>query len=59
MLGKLLGAPGDRDRRRNSWIVSSVVGVVALNFAFNWPIYTDELLTRRQWQMRMWFGSWI
>ena len=59
VLGKLLGAAGDADRKRNSWIVSSVVGVVALNFAFNWPIYTDELLTRRQWQLRMWFGSWI
>lgn len=58
-LGKLLGAPTDPDRRRNSWIVSTVVGLVALNFAFNWPIYTDQLLTRRQWQLRMWFTSWI
>lgn len=58
-LGQLLGAANGPQRRRNSWIVSGVVGLVALNFAFFWPIYTDQLMTRRQWQLRMWFGSWI
>ena len=59
VLGKLIGSVDDPDRRRNSWIASSVVGLVALNFAFFWPIYTDQLMTRKQWQLRMWFGSWI
>ena len=58
-LGKLIGSVGDPNRQRNSWIASSLVGAVALNFAFFFPIYTDQLITRKQWQLRMWFGSWI
>jgi len=65
-LGKLLGPPGDpvtgvgmARRRQGSIAVGVVVGLVILNFAFIYPILTDGLLTRTQWLMRMWFGSWI
>ena len=58
-LGKLIGTLDDPDRKRGSWIAAAIVGLIALNFAFFYPIYTDQMLTRKQWQMRMWFTSWI
>ena len=58
-LGQLIGTRDDPGRRSGSWIAAVAVGLVAANFAFFYPIYTDQLLTRRQWQLRMWFGSWI
>ncbi len=32
---------------------------VLLNFAWFWPIYTDQLLTHREWLDRIWFSRWI
>lgn len=59
-LGKILGPPGSGHRRRiGAAIAGSVVALIAANFAFLYPILTDELLTRTQWMARMWFRSWI
>ncbi|WP_235998015.1 dolichyl-phosphate-mannose--protein mannosyltransferase [Aestuariimicrobium ganziense] len=58
-LGKALGAANSRDRRSAGWLVGAAVGGVIANFAFIYPILTDQLLTRRQWSLRMWFTSWI
>lgn len=33
--------------------------IIIANFMFIYPILTDELMTRRQWLLRMWFRSWI
>jgi hypothetical protein len=33
--------------------------LVLLNFAWFWPIYTDQLLTHREWLDRIWFTRWI
>ena len=30
-----------------------------LAFAWFWPIWTDQLLTRSEWLDRMWFPRWI
>jgi hypothetical protein len=30
-----------------------------LTFAWFWPIWTDQLITRREWLDRMWFHRWI
>ena len=35
------------------------VVLVLLNFAWFWPIWTNELLTHSQWLDRIWFGRWI
>ena len=33
--------------------------LVLANFAWFWPIYTNELLTHGQWLSRIWFTRWI
>jgi dolichyl-phosphate-mannose--protein O-mannosyl transferase len=40
-------------------IILGFVAVVFLNFVFFLPIYLGEVITYAQWQMRMWFVSWI
>lgn len=59
VLGKILGPERSPQRRIRSMIVGLAIAFVILNFAFIYPILTDELMTRPQWLMRMWFGSWI
>ena len=40
-------------------IILGFVAVVFLNFVFFLPIYLGEVITYAEWQMRMWFVSWI
>ena len=56
--------PGGRidagDRRMVAAIVSGAfVALVAANFAYIYPVLTDQLLPYRSWLSRMWFRSWI
>ena len=39
--------------------VGGVVVLVMLAFAWFWPIWTDQLITNREWVQRMWFRRWI
>ena len=61
VLGKLVGpARGPTPRRTVGVIVAgSFVVLVLLNFAWFYPIYTDQLLTHREWLQRIWFTRWI
>jgi dolichyl-phosphate-mannose--protein O-mannosyl transferase len=61
LLGRLLGtaeAPPGR-RLAGSVVAGTFVVLVVLNFAWLWPIYTNELLTTEEWLDRVWFRSWI
>lgn len=58
-MGKILGPANSPGRRRRAIIVGTAVALVIINFAFIYPILTDELMTRTQWLLRMWFGTWI
>ncbi|MDR0847974.1 MAG: phospholipid carrier-dependent glycosyltransferase [Propionibacteriaceae bacterium] len=60
VLGVVLG-PADSGPRRQSGgiIVGTIVGLIILDFAFNYPIYTGQLMTRTQWQLRMWLPGWV
>jgi len=40
-------------------VVGVFVAVVIANFAYLYPILTDELLPYPRWLTRMWFRSWI
>jgi dolichyl-phosphate-mannose-protein mannosyltransferase len=40
-------------------LVSLWLGAVVADFVWMWPIFTGGLLTNAQWQLRMWFPSWI
>lgn len=40
-------------------LVTLWLGAVVADFVWMWPIFTGGLLTNHQWQLRMWFPSWI
>ena len=57
-IGKLLGPPGTR-RRLPTILAAIFVLLVMANFAYLYPVFTDELLPYPQWLARMWFKTWI
>jgi dolichyl-phosphate-mannose--protein O-mannosyl transferase len=58
-IGWLLG-PADGPRRRVAAIgAGAFVALVAANFAYLYPVLTDEVITRTAWVARMWFRTWI
>ena len=58
--GRILGDARSGDRRMvGAIVVGAFVALVAANFAYVYPILTDELLLYPQWLSRMWFRSWI
>ena len=61
VLGRILGAPdASRPRRTAGAIVAgAAVVLVMANFAWFWPIYTNQLLTTPEWLDRIWFRRWI
>ena len=60
-IGKLIGRSRAPSPRRTLGVVvaGSFVVLTVLNFAWFWPIFTDQLLTRSEWLERIWFQRWI
>jgi dolichyl-phosphate-mannose--protein O-mannosyl transferase len=59
-LGRLLGDARAGERRMIGAVVAGAfVALVAANFAYIYPILTDEVLPHPQWLARMWFKTWI
>ena len=60
-MGKLIGAGSGPSYRRTAGVV--VAGgffvLVLLNFAWFWPIWTNQLLTHSEWLDRIWFSRWV
>ena len=59
VLGLILGDPAAPDRRKRAMIVGVATALVAANFAWIYPVLTDELLPYPQWLARMWLRTWI
>jgi dolichyl-phosphate-mannose-protein mannosyltransferase len=67
MLGPALRRTGDpvrddRARRRRRWGQASVcifLGLVVVDFAWMWPIFTGGLITYDVWHAHMWLPSWV
>ncbi|HEV7206291.1 MAG TPA: phospholipid carrier-dependent glycosyltransferase [Jatrophihabitans sp.] len=67
MLGPALGPEPDaarahRARRRRVWGIAGIstyLALVAVDFAWMWPIFTGGLLTYDQWHAHMWLPSWV
>ncbi len=61
LIGHLMGGQRASYRRRmlGTVVAGSFVVLVVLNFAWFWPIYTDQLVTTREWLQRIWFRAWI
>jgi hypothetical protein len=48
--------------RRWKWGVfglAGYLGLVIVDFAWMWPLFSGGLLTYEQWHMHMWFPSWV
>ena len=60
-MGKLIGPTTAPTPRRTAGVIvaGSFFVLVLLNFAWFWPIYTDQLLTHSEWTDRIWFTRWI
>ncbi len=59
VMGLILGPADSPGRRRGAVIVGVAIALVAMNFAWIYPVLTDELLPYSQWLSRMWLRSWI
>ena len=61
LLGEILGRRDASAMRRaaGAAVAGSVVVLTMLAFAWFWPIWTDQLVTNREWLERMWFRRWI
>lgn len=59
-LGRLLGPAVPSDRRMVGGVAVGVfIALVGANFAYLYPVLTDEVLPHSKWLARMWFKSWI
>ena len=44
---------------RLKYVIAIVVFVIAVNFAYFYPVFTGQLTTYNEWFSRMWWNSWI
>ena len=60
-MGTLIGPSRHSSTRRTVGVVvaGSFFVLALLNFAWFYPILSNELLTRDQWLDRVWFSRWI
>ena len=59
VLGLILGPADGPNRRRGAIIAGVLVALVAMNFAYIYPVLTDQLMLYQDWLARMWLRSWI
>ncbi|AKU18762.1 membrane protein [Luteipulveratus mongoliensis] len=59
--GLVLGKETDSAERRRvgRLVVGGYVSLAVAFFVFWWPLYTAQVIPYRQWQLHMWFPSWI
>ncbi|SEB63261.1 C-terminal four TMM region of protein-O-mannosyltransferase [Nocardioides exalbidus] len=60
-MGHLLGSSDEPTPRRTFGVVvaGSYTVLALIAFAWFWPIWTDVLLTKSEWDARIWFRRWI
>lgn len=60
-IGALIGPSRDPSPRRTVGVVISGAFfiLVLLNFAWFWPIFTNQMITHTEWLDRVWFSRWI
>ena len=60
VLGIILGPSRAGPRRQSGAIIVGVfLALVILDFAFMYPLFSGDLMTRKQWQWRIWFPGWV
>lgn len=58
-IGTLIGVEGRRRRTAGVVVSGAFLVLTLLNFAWFWPIWTNQLLTHQEWVNRIWFTRWI
>jgi len=60
-LGRVIGHGSEPTVRRTVGVVAagSFVVLALVSFAWFYPVYTNELLTKSEWLNRIWFSRWI
>ncbi len=60
-LGAIIGSSNTPTPRRTAGVViaGSYFVLTVLAFAWFWPVWSDQLLTRSEWLQRIWFTRWI
>jgi len=59
-LGVLLGPSRAGPHRQSRAIgVGIFLALVILDFAFMYPLFTGDLMTRTAWQLRIWLPGWV
>lgn len=58
-LGMALGPVRSPGRRTGAIIAGLALGLVVANFAWLYPVLTDQMLPYGQWLARMWLRTWI
>jgi dolichyl-phosphate-mannose-protein mannosyltransferase len=60
-IGTLIGPSRAPSARRTAGVVVSGAFVVLtlVNFAWFWPIWTNQMLTHSEWLDRIWFSRWV
>ena len=60
-LGSILGTPSDTKERRGNGAIAVVTFLLVALAATWWfyPIWTAEVITYHEWQMRMWLPTWV
>ncbi len=59
VMGLVLGPRDGPHRTRGAIIVGVAIALVALDFAYIYPVLTDQLLLTPDYYARMWLRSWI
>lgn len=61
VVGLVIGGPrvSAQRRRVGLTVAGAYLALCAACFAFFWPLYTAQVIPYAEWQMRMWFPSWI
>ncbi|MDQ6523543.1 phospholipid carrier-dependent glycosyltransferase [Nocardioides sp. LHD-245] len=60
-IGALIGPSRAPSARRTAGVIVSGAFVVLtlVNFAWFWPIWTNQMLTHSEWLDRVWFSRWV
>ena len=60
-MGHLIGTSDVPTPRRTFGVVvaGSYTVLALVAFAWFWPVWTDVLLTKSEWDARIWFQRWI
>lgn len=60
-IGHLIGPSRLPSARRTTGVIvgGAFVVLTLVNFAWFWPIFTNQMLTHSEWLDRIWFSRWI